>query len=141
MSIGNQGTGIGSRLKGHTRRGGKKLLKEHCRYAVIATTDEFRSSKPCPFCFVSAQSSVKKEGLKLRINTSWSRSMDHPFYESRLYKLPEAQEYTKQRQASSCMYRHSWIHKYARIFPSLFSSICNLSNAAPKTTNTPPPIR
>ncbi|KAL1931753.1 hypothetical protein VTP01DRAFT_9896 [Rhizomucor pusillus] len=53
MFIGNQGAGIESRLKGHTRRGGKKLLKDHCRHAAVATTDEFRSSKPCPFCFPS----------------------------------------------------------------------------------------
>lgn len=51
LVIGNAGTGVGSRITGHARRGGKKLRQEHIRHCPIALTDEYRTSKTCIFCF------------------------------------------------------------------------------------------
>ena len=51
MLVGDAGTAVGSRLKGHTRRGGTKLRKWHMRQGPVALTDEFRTSKTCVFCF------------------------------------------------------------------------------------------
>ncbi|KAI8394078.1 uncharacterized protein BYT42DRAFT_29730 [Radiomyces spectabilis] len=51
MCIGNAGTGVGSRIRGHVRRGGKKMLTEHSRNTTVAITNEFCSSKTCVFCF------------------------------------------------------------------------------------------
>lgn len=59
LLIGNAGTGAGSRIKGHCRRGGSKMRKEHSRYCPVGITDEYRTSKICIFCFrqlVSARS-------------------------------------------------------------------------------------
>ncbi|KAI8345404.1 hypothetical protein B0O80DRAFT_394555 [Mortierella sp. GBAus27b] len=51
MFIGAAGTGVGSRIKGHARRGGNKLRQEHARYCPVAVTDEFNTSKVCLDCF------------------------------------------------------------------------------------------
>ncbi|KAF9167971.1 hypothetical protein DFQ26_002196 [Actinomortierella ambigua] len=51
LLIGESGTGVGSRIQGHARRGGGKMRAEHIRYCTIAMTDEFRTSKTCVFCF------------------------------------------------------------------------------------------
>ncbi|KAK3806373.1 MAG: hypothetical protein J3Q66DRAFT_119334 [Benniella sp.] len=49
--LGDAGTGFGSRLGGHSRRGGGKLRAEHRQNATVAMTDEHLTSKTCPFCF------------------------------------------------------------------------------------------
>jgi hypothetical protein len=51
MLIGNAGTSFGSRIKGHARRGGKKMRKEHQKNCVVGITDEYRTSKVCIYCF------------------------------------------------------------------------------------------
>lgn len=50
LMIGNAGTGVGSRIKGHSRRGGGKMRAEHRRYCTVGMTDEYRSSKTCVYC-------------------------------------------------------------------------------------------
>ncbi|KAF9934623.1 hypothetical protein BGZ65_003661, partial [Modicella reniformis] len=49
--IGAAGTGVGSRIGGHSRRGGSKLRAEHRQHATVVITDEYMTSKTCPFCF------------------------------------------------------------------------------------------
>ncbi|CAO3564588.1 unnamed protein product [Mortierella alpina] len=51
MLIGDAGTGVGLRIGGHTRRGGKKLRQEHMKHCVAVLTDEFKTSKTCCYCF------------------------------------------------------------------------------------------
>jgi len=51
MLTGTAGTCVGSRLKGHARRGGGKLRGEHQRYAVVGMTNEFCTSKTCVYCY------------------------------------------------------------------------------------------
>jgi hypothetical protein len=49
--IGDAGTGVGSRLKGHARRGGGKIREQHRQHGTVVMTNEFMTSKTCPFCF------------------------------------------------------------------------------------------
>ena len=51
MLIGSAGTGVGSRIGGHARRGGGKMREQHRRYCTVGMTDEYRSSKTCIWCF------------------------------------------------------------------------------------------
>lgn len=51
MCIGREGTGVGLRVSGHTRRGGSQLRRRHRRYATIAMTDEHGTSQTCSSCF------------------------------------------------------------------------------------------
>ncbi|KAF9951883.1 hypothetical protein BGZ72_006681 [Mortierella alpina] len=51
MLIGDAGTGVGSRIGGHSRRGGKKLRQEHMKHCVAVLTDEYKTSKTCCYCF------------------------------------------------------------------------------------------
>jgi hypothetical protein len=53
--IGAAGTGVGSRIGGHSRRGGAKLRQEHRQHSTVTITDEFMTSKTCPFCFRRTQ--------------------------------------------------------------------------------------
>ncbi|CAO3572960.1 unnamed protein product [Mortierella alpina] len=50
LFIGDAGTGVGSRIKGHARRGGGKMRSAHRRYCPVAITDELRTSKTCAYC-------------------------------------------------------------------------------------------
>ncbi|KAG9319417.1 hypothetical protein KVV02_002477 [Mortierella alpina] len=50
LMIGNAGTGVGSRIKSHSRRGGGKMRAEHRRYCTVGMTDEYRSPKTCVYC-------------------------------------------------------------------------------------------
>ncbi|OAQ23520.1 hypothetical protein K457DRAFT_204498 [Linnemannia elongata AG-77] len=49
---GAAGTAVGSRIKGHQKRGGSKLTKEHRKYGTVAHTNENRTSRICSGCFV-----------------------------------------------------------------------------------------
>ncbi|KAG0258671.1 hypothetical protein DFQ27_004523 [Actinomortierella ambigua] len=51
LLIGDSGTGVGSRIKGHARRSGGKMRAQHIRYCTIGMMDEYRTSKTCVFCF------------------------------------------------------------------------------------------
>ncbi|CAO3567902.1 unnamed protein product [Mortierella alpina] len=50
MIIGDKGTGVGSRIGGHSRRGGTRMRRNHRRYCTVAIHDEFRTSKICTYC-------------------------------------------------------------------------------------------
>ncbi|CAO3678112.1 unnamed protein product [Umbelopsis ramanniana] len=51
LCIGTAGTSVGSRIKGHAKRGGSKLRTRHQIYATVAMTNEFRTSQTCSSCF------------------------------------------------------------------------------------------
>ncbi|KAK3812952.1 MAG: hypothetical protein J3Q66DRAFT_347018 [Benniella sp.] len=51
LMIGTAGTGMGSRIGGHERRGGGKMRKEHTKSCVVSMTNEYRTSQVCVFCF------------------------------------------------------------------------------------------
>ncbi|KAF9966018.1 hypothetical protein BGZ70_003529 [Mortierella alpina] len=48
---GAAGTGVGSRIRGHSRRGGKKVREQHMQHAPVALTNEWRTSQTCGTCF------------------------------------------------------------------------------------------
>lgn len=60
MLIVDAGTYVGSSIKGHSHRGGKKMINQHGCYCTVGVTDEFRTSKVCIF-FVN----------KLRLAWTW----------------------------------------------------------------------
>src|SRR3954452_2972733 len=43
--------GINSRIKGHSKRGMKKIRAQHRNYGNVAIVNEFNTSKICPYCF------------------------------------------------------------------------------------------
>lgn len=51
MFIGDRGYGVGSRVKGFLKYGGKWKPSKHERYTSVLVTNEFNTSKVCPFCF------------------------------------------------------------------------------------------
>jgi hypothetical protein len=51
MVIGIAGTGVGSIIKRHARRGGKQLRRRHRRYTPVVMTDEYKTSQTCIACF------------------------------------------------------------------------------------------
>jgi hypothetical protein len=55
MLTGIAGTGVGSRIGGHSRRGGGKLREQHRKHGIVAMTNEYRTSKTCVFCFEQVQ--------------------------------------------------------------------------------------
>ncbi|KAF9570598.1 hypothetical protein EC968_001673 [Mortierella alpina] len=55
MLIGDAGTCVGSRLKGHSRRGGSKMRAQHRQYCPVAIVDEYRTSRVCFYCFQEMQ--------------------------------------------------------------------------------------
>ncbi|KAK3811125.1 MAG: hypothetical protein J3Q66DRAFT_287113 [Benniella sp.] len=64
MLIGDAGTSVGSRIKGHERRGGKKLREQHIQHCPIAMTDEYLSSKTCVFCFARVQQATASRTVR-----------------------------------------------------------------------------
>ncbi|KAK3840226.1 MAG: hypothetical protein JOS17DRAFT_663686, partial [Linnemannia elongata] len=48
---GTGGSCVGSRLKGHSKRGGGKVCHQHRQYGVVAHTNEHRTSQVCSACF------------------------------------------------------------------------------------------
>lgn len=49
---GAAGTAVGSRIKGHAKRGGRKLTHQHRQYGPVGYTNENRTSRICSACFV-----------------------------------------------------------------------------------------
>lgn len=73
MLIGDQGTAVGSSIKGHAKRGGSKLRAEHRQDATVGITSEFRSSQTCPACFdpvMRPKATVEKDGRKVKKATN-----------------------------------------------------------------------
>lgn len=53
MLHGAAGTAVGSRIKGHEKRGGSKMTKQHRQQATVAHTNENRTNRLCSWCFYS----------------------------------------------------------------------------------------
>ncbi|KAK3808983.1 MAG: hypothetical protein J3R72DRAFT_505748 [Linnemannia gamsii] len=51
MFVGTAGIGTGSRLGGHLKYGGKKVIEKHALSVPVLMTDENMTSKVCPLCF------------------------------------------------------------------------------------------
>ncbi|KAF9578121.1 hypothetical protein BGW38_006245, partial [Lunasporangiospora selenospora] len=51
LLISNAGTGVGSRIGGHARRGGGKMRRECMLHCTVGITSEYRTSRTCIFCF------------------------------------------------------------------------------------------
>jgi hypothetical protein len=51
MFIGDRGTGVGSRIKGHLRYGGKWKEQLHSQYTNVCITNEHYTSQTCVFCY------------------------------------------------------------------------------------------
>ncbi|KAI8098875.1 uncharacterized protein BX664DRAFT_8905 [Halteromyces radiatus] len=66
MAIGNMGTGVGSRITGHHRRGGKWHLKKNSQRGAVMLTDEHLSSQTCVFCFSKVIRQMRKTDGKYR---------------------------------------------------------------------------
>ena len=65
MCVGVDGTGVGSRVRGHLRYGGSQIRKRNRRYATIAMTNEHNTSQTCSVCMspvVRPQRRVQMEG-------------------------------------------------------------------------------
>ncbi|KAL0137307.1 hypothetical protein V8B55DRAFT_1578093 [Mucor lusitanicus] len=65
LFIGNRGTGVGSRIKGHLRYGGHWKSKTHARYTSVCVTNEYHSSQTCPYCFQKTTHPVRLVNGKL----------------------------------------------------------------------------
>ncbi|KAH7043463.1 hypothetical protein BKA57DRAFT_427617 [Linnemannia elongata] len=48
---GAAGTSVGSRIKGHTKRGGRKITNQHRQYCIVGHTNEHRTSRICSACY------------------------------------------------------------------------------------------
>ncbi|KAI9485407.1 MAG: hypothetical protein EXX96DRAFT_475739 [Benjaminiella poitrasii] len=51
MFVGDRGLGIGSRLKGHLKYGGKWKPVKNSLYTSVLITNEHNSSQTCLFCY------------------------------------------------------------------------------------------
>ncbi|KAF9578965.1 hypothetical protein BGW38_004979 [Lunasporangiospora selenospora] len=69
MLIGDAGTGVGSRIKGHARRGGGKMRKEHRQHCTVGITSEYRSSKTCIFCFQEVRLARARRVIRGEVKT------------------------------------------------------------------------
>ncbi|KAI9247252.1 hypothetical protein EDC94DRAFT_570663 [Helicostylum pulchrum] len=49
--IGDQGTGVGSTIKGYDRRGGIWFRKKHEPYATTVLTSKYMTSHLCIYCY------------------------------------------------------------------------------------------
>ncbi|ORX47800.1 hypothetical protein DM01DRAFT_1348540 [Hesseltinella vesiculosa] len=68
-AIGNCGSGVGSRIGGHMRVGGKWHRRVAQRHGVSLIVNEHRTSMTCPFCG-SCIMHPKKKGGRLNLGTS-----------------------------------------------------------------------
>ncbi|KAF9948128.1 hypothetical protein BGZ72_009918 [Mortierella alpina] len=64
MVIGDAGTGIGSRIGGHARRGGKKMRTEHMKHGPVVIADENNTSRTCCYCFDPVQLATGRRLVK-----------------------------------------------------------------------------
>ncbi|KAF9106577.1 hypothetical protein BGX27_009105, partial [Mortierella sp. AM989] len=69
MFVGDAGTGVGSRIQGHARRGGKKLRVEHQKHCPVVLTDEYNSSKTCIYCFEQLSKASSRRIVNSHIRT------------------------------------------------------------------------
>ena len=64
MVIGDAGTGTGSRIGGHARRGGKKMRTEHMKHGPVVIADENNTSRTCCYCFDPVQLATGRRLVK-----------------------------------------------------------------------------
>ncbi|KAG0253317.1 hypothetical protein BG011_006429 [Mortierella polycephala] len=51
-------------IKGHARRGGKKMRKERQKNCIVGITDEYRTSKVCIYCFQDVRMARSRRMIK-----------------------------------------------------------------------------
>ncbi|KAG0344696.1 hypothetical protein BG004_004253 [Podila humilis] len=66
VAYGSSATGVGSRIGGHEKWGGKELLLQE---SMVAVTDEYRTSQVCPFCFGTVQQEKSRRLVGTEIKT------------------------------------------------------------------------
>lgn len=69
MFIGDQGTGVGSSIKGFKRYGGPWKEKIHGKATIVCKTDENYTSQTCVFCYAKLIHPVHqlvKNGQKIK---------------------------------------------------------------------------
>ena len=64
MLIGDRGTGVGSRIKGHLRYGGKWKQILHGRHTQVCIVNENNTSQTCVYCFHKLHHAVQKRTIK-----------------------------------------------------------------------------
>ena len=68
MFIGDRGEGVGSRMKGFLKYGGKWKPNIHSRYTTVCITNEYNTSQTCLFCYNKLlhpkKVLIKKDGSK-----------------------------------------------------------------------------
>lgn len=69
MFTGTAGTCVGSRIRGHARRGGGKLREEHRRHGIVAMTNEFCTSKTCIYCFARVRQAKARRLVDGKVKT------------------------------------------------------------------------
>lgn len=73
--------GVNSPIKGHSRRGMKKIREQHRDYGHIGITNEYNTSKTCPFCFsrvVLHRARRIVDGKKLVVRLNGAIECVHP---------------------------------------------------------------
>lgn len=76
MFVGDRGEGIGSRIKGFLKYGGKWKPKIHSRYCSVCVTNEHNTSQTCMFCYNKllhpSKIMTKKDGSRFLKNVNGS---------------------------------------------------------------------
>ncbi|KAI8099101.1 uncharacterized protein BX664DRAFT_13109 [Halteromyces radiatus] len=75
-AIGDAGTGVGSRIKGHLKYGGKWHRRLCSQHGVVLVTNEHRTSMICPFCYGRIVHPRKKKNGKILTNNGTSNCMN-----------------------------------------------------------------
>ncbi|KAI8085638.1 hypothetical protein BDF21DRAFT_241711 [Thamnidium elegans] len=73
MMIGDRGTGVGSRIKGHLHYGGKWKHDIHGKYTPVCIANENNTSQTCAYCYNKLSHPSQK---KLKENTSESEAKE-----------------------------------------------------------------
>lgn len=64
MFVGTAGVCNGSRIGGHMKYGGGRILEQHRRTALVLMTNEHMTSKVCPLCFALVRLSKARRDVK-----------------------------------------------------------------------------
>ncbi|KAK3808256.1 MAG: hypothetical protein J3R72DRAFT_428373 [Linnemannia gamsii] len=78
---GAAGTAVGSRTKGHTKRGGSKLTQQHRKHGPVGHTNENRTSRVCSCCFVPvslSRASRTKDGYTKTVRLNGAVECKNP---------------------------------------------------------------
>ena len=111
--------GVNSPIKGHSRRGMKKIRKQHRDYGHIGITNEYNTSKTCPFCFsrvVLHRARRIVDGKKLVVRLNGAIECVHPRCPARRLNTPPEEEIRMRPQISLCLEHQSFSHRTASLF-------------------------